>query len=108
MTTPSLDTVFSLLASRRRRLVCLHFARADETATEVTDLAERVAAMEAAGEPSDALRAEVEAALRHVHLPKLADADVVDYDHRSGSVRYWRQATLEEYVEHAAAHGPCQ
>ena len=43
--------------------------------------------------------------LHHVHLPKLADANVLDYDSRTGYVRYWGEPTIEEFTTRAVAVG---
>jgi hypothetical protein len=36
-------------------------------------------------------------------IPQLEQFDVVEYDSRSGSVRYHQQPLIEEYAEHAAS-----
>ncbi|ELY68128.1 hypothetical protein C489_09000 [Natrinema versiforme JCM 10478] len=40
-------------------------------------------------------RERVETELRHVHLPKLDDAGLVDYDRQSGVVHIDRETTVE-------------
>lgn len=40
-------------------------------------------------------------ALLHSHLPKLANAGVIEYDARSGTIRYWVHPSLQEWIEHA-------
>lgn len=40
-------------------------------------------------------------ALLHSHLPKLANAGVLEYDARSGAIRYWVHPSLQEWIEHA-------
>jgi hypothetical protein len=37
------------------------------------------------------------------HLPQLSAAGVVDFDDRSGTVRYHGQPTVEKWLEHVAA-----
>lgn len=84
-------------------LYCL--VDASDGFAELEALVDRVAVMEADvdDEPlTDALRKRVAIDLRHRHLPKVAEVDIVDYDDRSGMVRYWGQPTLEEYLEHTA------
>ncbi|WP_202614413.1 DUF7344 domain-containing protein [Halostella litorea] len=102
-TPPSLDTVFDLLSDRRRRYALYHLVEAGPTTVEYTSLAERVADWEADGDEASADRVETVAAdLYHSHLPKLDAENVVDFDPRSGVVRYRGQPTVEEYAEHAA------
>ncbi|WP_255193297.1 DUF7344 domain-containing protein [Natronobeatus ordinarius] len=81
--------LFELLAHPRRRTVLVALDRGDTVA--VDELATRIVAIEAgistdAVSPSDATRAHID--LRHVHLPAMADLDVVDYDHSSDRVTY--------------------
>lgn len=60
---------------------------AADSPLERGELAEKMA------EDTDADLEILEAVLAHHHLPRLADAGVVEYDHRSGGVR------LEESAE---------
>lgn len=85
---PSLDAVFKLLSSQRRRHV-LHCLRERESPIELSALAEEVAARES-GEPRAEVSAEeakrVHLSLYHTHVPKLKDANVVRYDRESDTV----------------------
>lgn len=68
-----------LLASEQRRLAM--DAVADRTApVELADLAAEVAEREAGTETTDEALDRVAAALHHTHLPKMAEAGIVDYD----------------------------
>ena len=103
VTTPSFDTLFDLLADRRRRYALYALVGIEDGLTDCSTLADEVAMQEARNEGrmlSDSLCEGIAAELRDEHLPKIAEADVVDFDERSGTVRYWRQPTLEEYLEH--------
>ena len=73
-------TVCGLLANERRRRIIRHLSTAD--APDVQQLARAVAPDDGSNGPT---RVAIE--LRHVHLPKLADHGVVDFDPETGTVR---------------------
>ncbi|OLZ40793.1 hypothetical protein A6E15_07225 [Natrinema saccharevitans] len=114
---PSLDLVFDLLSNRRRRYALYYLNQQSDGVATVAALAKNVVAFErgaadgadrdAARSPSDQdpdpadERGTVRVELRHVHLPKLEDAGVLEHDRRSETVRYWGQPSLEEWLEHA-------
>ena len=100
--TPSLDTVFDLLSNQRRRYVLYHLMNAADDTVDYEALAEQVAVWEAGSDPSEEHVDEVATDLYHIHLPKLTESSIVDFDQRSGDVRFWGQPTVEEYAEHAA------
>lgn len=100
----SLDEVFGLLADRRRRFA-LHALRGTEGATDLPRLTEQVAAREATADRefedptgNAAVRRDLEGRV----LPQLDEAGVLDYDSRSGAVRFYGHPVLEEYVDHVA------
>lgn len=69
-----------LLASGRRRIL-LDIFDGRSTAVELDELAAGVAAREAEADATDEETVErIRTALHHVHLPKMDDAGVVDYD----------------------------
>jgi len=101
--TPSaLDTAFDLLSAERRRraLYCL---RERDGPVSVADLADAVADRETAS-PADPERhrERVVISLGQVHLPKLADADVVAYDPSDRRVGYLGDAVVEQFLARAA------
>ncbi|WP_435178209.1 DUF7344 domain-containing protein [Halorussus sp. AFM4] len=103
VTTPSFDTLFDLLAERRRRYALYTLVGTDDGLAEVETLADEVALWEArdGDDPvTDSRRQDIAVELRQTHLPRLAEEDIVEFDPRSDVVRYWRQPTLEEYLEH--------
>lgn len=111
--TPSLDLIFDLLSNRRRRyaLYYLHeqpdgVASVDEIADGVVELqfAESSPATDGRADADtdfDRQRRQIRTELQHTHLPKLADAGVLEHDQRSETVRYWTQPSLAEWLEHA-------
>ena len=103
VTTPSFDTLFGLLAEKRRRYALYALMGTDDGFADVETLADDVAMWEARADEvaiTESLREEIAEELREEHLPCIDDADIVEYDERSDVVRYWQQPTLEEYLEH--------
>jgi DNA-binding transcriptional ArsR family regulator len=102
--TVSLDDVFGALAAQRRRAVIHALAEHPEGAS-VDTLVEQLVVWEAdvcpTTPPDHAER--VATSLRHAHLPKLDALGVVDFDSRSGAVRFGGHAAVEEWLKHAAA-----
>lgn len=83
-----LDVVFGILKNRRRRLVLKHLVEESATST-LSDLAERIAAVEnnkSENALSSSERKRVYVCLYQCHLPKMDDADVIDFDDNRGSV----------------------
>ncbi|MDF9746964.1 DUF7344 domain-containing protein [Natrinema salsiterrestre] len=84
----AVDTALDLLANQRRRGV-LEYLEESGGSAPLTELAVEIAAQEAGAEPnaisdhgdvSARDRRAVRISLHHTHIPKLANADVVDYD----------------------------
>ncbi len=74
-----LDTVFDLLRSERRRHV-LYYLNERDGEVPVEDVVEALTDQEADGPPSTGEFEEVEVSLTHVHLPKAAEAEFIEYD----------------------------
>lgn len=96
-----LDRVFDSLSHPRRR--CVLYSLRDHETVAVDDLSATVAAWER-GVPeeavSEATSGRVHADLRHVHLPKLERDGFLEYDSRSGTVRYGVQPdVLDEFLD---------
>lgn len=101
---PFIDDVFRVLADWRRREICRFFVETDVDTASVDDLAMLVAGCrpgDVEGPPP--AHDELVTVLEERHLPRLDAAGVVDYDSRSGTVRYWGQPTVEKWLEHVTA-----
>lgn len=86
-----LDVVYALLTDRRRRYVLYHLNDLPSGAATVDELVELVAAWEEMtldDLPTDH-KAEIERALLTTHLPMLDGAGMVDFDRRSGAVKFY-------------------
>lgn len=94
----SVDAILSLLANHQRRDLLQYFLDVpDRTATVdecISHLLERCE--ERTGERPAHDR--IEAALYHIHIPKLVEAGVVEYDARSRDLRYRGHERLEEWL----------
>ncbi|WP_331234446.1 DUF7344 domain-containing protein [Natronorarus salvus] len=84
MTT--LDTLFDLLRSERRRHVLYHLNE-QKGEVPVEEVVAAVTAEETDGSPSPGEFEEVEVSLRHVHLPKAAEAEFIEYDREEGLIQ---------------------
>lgn len=94
--------VFRLLASENRRKLLELLADDPDATHRLDDLVERIS--ERAGDSSDPVewgeRADrLRTALHHTDLPKLDEADVVEYDPTEQRVRYVGDDVLETYLE---------
>jgi DNA-binding transcriptional ArsR family regulator len=102
----SKDTLFEIVKNRRRRDALSYLKRRDGEAT-LGELAEHIAAKEngvEVGALSSSQRKRVYIGLYQCHLPKLAEAGVVDFDKDRGDVRLRPAATqLDAYLGDGAA-----
>jgi hypothetical protein len=84
----SRDDLFSMLRNERRREV-IHYLRTHEGPVDLRDLSEYIAAIENDCEPAAVTykqRKRVQTALYQMHLPKLAEQNIISYDRRAGRV----------------------
>jgi len=105
LSTTDVDDVFEVLSDWRRRAVCLYFTTRDGNGIDVETLADAVARRGSAAAVDDGgvSAAAVQSQLESEHLPTLHRIGLVDYDERSGAVKYWGSPTVEKWAEHAAA-----
>ena len=100
--TANLNTTFELLSNARRRYLLYYLVTMDGSVVDVDATVDAVATTEAAGSETDAqpTREDIEIALQHRHLPRLAKAGIVDYDPHQKTIRYTGHPAFEEWVEH--------
>lgn len=87
-----LDVVYTVLSNRRRRYVLYHLNDLPSGSATVDELVELVAAWEEMAvdaEPPTDHKAIIERALLTTHLPTIDDAGLVEYDERSGAVKFY-------------------
>lgn len=87
VSTPRLDETFDLLTHPHRRYILYYLTRESER-VEIETLATAIAAWD--GGPTGTDRRtdpnDVEIALHHMHLPKLADAGIITFDANTGCI----------------------
>lgn len=100
--TPSLDTIFEALSHRYRRYTLYALYRAENGVLTIDQLVTRITQLLHTWKGSKTnQQGQIESELREHHLPKLMIDGIVEFDERSETVRYWRQPSLEEWLEHA-------
>lgn len=87
------DELLTLLASKYCRPLLWYFQECSEDVASVQEIADEIAP-EAYSSPK-----RVSLVLRHVTLPQLDDARVIDYDPRTNMVRYYGNPDLEGFLD---------
>lgn len=82
-----IDDLYNLLANRYRRATLSYFRESSSNVASVSDIVDEISG------PGEAEH--VSTQLHHYALPRLDDADVVEYDARSNTVRYRGHPDLE-------------
>lgn len=94
----TLDELHSSLASERRRLVLSYLVTHSEVALSIDDLVDVVVGCETPHVGPQSQRSRIEIDLYHVHLPKLADAGVIDYDPVAETAQYVGSEQLDSLL----------
>lgn len=92
---PSSSDLHRLLESPRKRRLLAHLVDRPDVPISVDELVDAVADGERSAPGPETHRRRVAIALHHVHLPKVADAGVIEYDPVAGTVRYDGSEALE-------------
>lgn len=98
-----LDVIFEILKNKRRRLVLRFIKEQEETPVDLGELAEHVAALEndkSVSALTSGERKRVYVGLYQCHLPKMNDADIVDFNRNRGTIELGENANqLDEYLD---------
>lgn len=97
--TLSLDATLELLANHDRRAIVAYLRDATCQTATVDELADHLVERRTERSGERPGRSHVVSTLHHIHVPKLADAGVVDYDARTKEIRYWGCDRLERWHE---------
>lgn len=97
---PEIDVLLEALANQQRRCILTQLVETEDGVAAFSELIDGVA--ENRGPNSS--RKRIATSLYHSQLPKLADANLVEFDTRSETVRYRGGATAEKWLELAVTH----
>lgn len=95
MLDPSWDHVVSALANRRRRLI-ITLANDRQTPIQRDDLVDALATRERELGIEDVSEAQIRTSLHHQHLPTLAQAGLLEYDHEDATITQIGHPTVED------------
>lgn len=96
------NSVAPVLADDRRRTI-LTIVESENGAVARADLARELAALETDGEPAASRVENVTVQLHHRHLPKLADAGLLEYDREDGTITYQGPSELMPVTSRTAS-----
>ena len=100
MTDHSLDSCLQLVAVRHRRRIISDLRSEISGTTTFEELVDRLYRSDAdSGNDSLRDREQVAIRLHHTHLPKLANSGVVEFDHRTGILRYHPDEQVERVLD---------
>jgi hypothetical protein len=91
----SVGSLFKVLADPHRRYTMYYLATMDGETVDFPSLVETL------NERVTTSSERLEIDLRHVHLPKLADHNLIEYDERSETIRYRGGERVETVLEFA-------
>lgn len=95
----TLDGMLELLSNRRRRVFVEYLQSAPDEGGSISAATEYLLATQGSHPSEGRVHSEIRTELQHVHVPKLADVGIVDYDRRSGTVRYRSTERFDELFE---------
>lgn len=95
---PTLDPLLSILRDPLRRQTVRFCASASDRVFEFDDLVDHLARGDWPSEGAMA-REEIAIDLHHRHLPKLAEAEVIEFDPDSEVIRYLGCDRLERWIQ---------
>lgn len=93
---PTRDSVHRCLANERRRTV-IDYLRTNDGTASLDDLIDHVVEQETNSPAPD--RETVTYELYYAHLPILDDRGVIDFDERTGTVRYRSPPEMERVID---------
>lgn len=97
----SLDATFDVLADTDRRIILGHLIEAPDHVATVDELVTQLVTRKADQRGEVPSPDSLEMQIHHIHLSKLVDVGLVEYDARSEELRYWPDDRLETWLQRA-------
>lgn len=103
LATIGLNETFDILTHPHRRYA-LYYLTNESEAVDIDSLATAIAAREGDDTVTgpNSVHKDIETALHHKHLPKLADAGIITYSSRTGSVSLRDIGGLDRFLDDTA------
>ena len=95
----SLDTLLDILANERRRFLLEYLWSQPDSVGSFEEATKQIITKIGRKQGYQPNHDDVQVDLQHHHLPKLADAGVIEYDIRSQTIRYQEHERLETAYE---------
>ncbi|WP_415381591.1 ArsR family transcriptional regulator [Halosimplex sp. TS25] len=95
----SVDAVLSLLADHQRRDLLRHLIDSNEQTASLDECVRHLLQREQTRFGECPGHEQIETALHHIHMPKLEEAGILEYDSRSRQYRYRGHDQLEAWLE---------
>lgn len=96
----TLDEILTILSDSTRRDLLEHVMEGSGQTYNTEDCVRYLLQREETRSGELRSHNEVKARLHHVHIPKLAETGVFEYDPRSEVIRYWGHDRLENWFKH--------
>lgn len=90
--------LFDLLSKKRRRYALYGLTDVSGSSMSLNALVDRVESLEDDDSATRRQREEIKLALQHTHLPKLADADVIEYDRSESELEFQGGRRVEQWI----------
>jgi len=101
--TLTVDRILSLLSAQYRRDLLAFLVDTPELTATVSECVEYVLEQEQARGNDRASETDVASALHHNHLPRLQTTGILEYDSRTGQIRYRSHPHIESWLRHIEA-----
>lgn len=102
-TALSVDAILSLLADHQRRDLLRHLIESPEQTATLEECVQHILQREEERTGQCPGHEQVETALHHIHLPKLEQTNILEYDSRSQVLRYRGHERLEAWLDRIEA-----
>lgn len=99
MTKRNLDALLRFVADRRRRQAIHQLRHHASGKTPIDDLVDTLRSGDSHTDDQTTGREQLSTQLYHVHLPKLADHDIVEFDPENRDVRYQPDDQIESILD---------
>lgn len=94
----SLDETLALLSNRERRGLLAYLRENDDRTVAFDDVVDHLVAQRSEPFDDGTDRDHVARSLHHVHVPKLVEAGVLEYDAQDRTIRYRPDSRLETWL----------